>query len=298
MFKNWTQRVKEKFLAPELTLVDAKVFAMLAVIYSDDKAKMDQEMRLFKVLCTFDRRLSDIDVERYIEPFEKHRYNLDTLFEQLAESIFDRDRRMDLLASVSLLASIDGYISKEEAQLLDRLAKILRMTLEDIQTVEQQTQFIVKTLNEHHRFEPSATHEGPISVADAKIVVMLLVIYADPQTEKNDRALSLLATLCTLGDQSSNYHFETLQAEYEEYKDQPTELFQILANASLSVGEKLDLLTSAYLFAQIDEGLSKVASRTILRLANALKISTETKQTAKANAQSLVDTMKELRILA
>ena len=147
-FKNLVGRVKEQFASPELSLADAKVLAMLAVIYADQKTSTARELGLLHALCSFDQRLVGLDLETAKKRFDTYGGDLHLLFDKLAESILEPSARMDIYASAFLLASIDGVVSGEELQMLDRLNKTLRMTLEETQMVHEHSRFVIDTLKE------------------------------------------------------------------------------------------------------------------------------------------------------
>ncbi len=298
IFKQFKQ-FKQNVFSKELTFPEAKVLAMVAVIYSDEKTDLKREMGLLEALCAFDKRLFGMDIPSYIQGFQSYQNNLDTLFGKLEESIDIRDDKMDLLSSAYLLASIDGSVSKEETQILNRLGTSLRLTLEDINTVKEHTEHITKTLSTNHRIGggKQTVDSDQISLAEAKILAMLAVIHSDGKQE-DGRELSLLATLCSFGNESGDLDLEFIQKRFQEYQNNLDPLLHILSDLKIEQEAQIDLLSSAFLLAGIDSDISKEEARTLVRLSEAFNLNDEAIETAKNRAQALIDTMKELRVLS
>lgn len=298
-FKKFVKKLKKNFSFKELTLPEAKVLAMLTVIYADEKTDMHREMGLLKAFCVFDSSLIDIDIATYIEHFNQYKENRDSLFKKLAESIHDRDEKMDLLSSAYLLASIDGSISKAEKQILHRLGNTLRMSLEDINTVEEHSEFITRTLNESHRIDkiPSAASSANLSPGEAKVLAILAVIYADEKQEV-ERELSILEAMFSFDREGNEVDLASIQAQFQEYQSNPGSLFEAFSNLEMEHEKRTELLSSAYVIADIDGQTSPQETAVLERLASAFRLNQEDTQKAQAHSQTLISTMKELRLLS
>ncbi len=297
--KGILQKVKERFWTSTMDVAEAKILAMLSVIYSDDKNDIEREIGLLKALCSFDARLIDINLENQIEEFKQYGGNLDHLFNNLAEAILGRDDRIDLLSSAYLLASIDGHISKEETQLLHRLANTLRMTLEEINTVREHSQYIADTLNANHIAEEGSTDSSEVSLPlnEAKVLAMLSVIRSDHKTATN-REMGLLTALCSFDKRLIAVDLKTAQEHFERYQNNLDALFLLLSETVLERSGRLELLSSAFLLARIDGQISYAEQQVLDRLAKALHMTSEDIESIESHSQTLVDTMKELRVLA
>ncbi|MBF0286752.1 MAG: TerB family tellurite resistance protein [SAR324 cluster bacterium] len=298
-FKKMVDRFKENVLAPELTFSDAKVLAMLAVIHSDEKDEMKREMGLMEALCAFDQRLAGIAIPDYVKQFTEYGKDLDFLFEKLEDSMLSRDDKMDLLASVYLLASIDGYISKEETQILHRLAKTLRMTLEDIQTVEEHSKYITDTLNKYHLLDHETVESSSteISLSKARILAMLAVIHSDEKSDVS-RELGLMRALYSFDRSGEKLDFQEIQSSFEEYANNMDRLFQVLLTSITEKSAKFDVFSSAFLLAAIDGDISDREIQFMDRLADTLNLTDDEVVKIRHHSHSLIATMKELRILS
>ncbi|MBF0277982.1 MAG: TerB family tellurite resistance protein [SAR324 cluster bacterium] len=294
--KKIVKQFKQSFLSEELSLPEAKILAMLAVIYSDEKVDMSREMGLLEALCAFDHRLAGFEPSKYIQQFREYENNLDDLFEKLAESIHARDDKMDLLSSAYLLASIDGYISKEETQILHRLGNTLRMTLEDINTVTEHSEYVTNTLRSSHRVGEGhqETKSNRVSLPEAKILAMLAVINSDEKKEVN-RELSLLAALCSF---DADLDLELIHVRFQEFQNNLDHLLEILSDLKIEKTARIDLLSSAFLLAGIDGEISNKETEILERLAGVFDLTQDDILTAKSRSHSLIDTMKELRVLS
>lgn len=141
-------KVKQSMKQREISVAEAKVMAMLAVVRSDQKSDDTREMGMMNAICSFDKRLENCNFSQIQDQFEAFQGNLESLFETLANHIHDRANRLDLFASAWLLAAVDGHVTDQESQVLDNLSKALRMQLEEIDMVKERTAFIIDTMKE------------------------------------------------------------------------------------------------------------------------------------------------------
>ena len=145
---NWINKIKESLQTPVMTIGNAKILALLAIIHCDDKANIDREMQLFDALCVLDDRVDTSNMHNLKETFSEFEETIDELFLYISENLLERHSKINLLASAYLIASIDEYVSNKENKLLVKMGQILQLTLEEINMVLEHTAYVVECFNE------------------------------------------------------------------------------------------------------------------------------------------------------
>ena len=293
---NWLHQLKNYFRLPIMTLGNAKILTMLAIIYSDDKASIEREMQLLDALCTLDDNVHQKDMEHLMVTF--HSLEQEHLFFYIAEYITDRNSKINLMASAYLIASIDEYISNHEQKLLVKIGQILQLTLEDINMVLEHTAYAVKCFNEWFFLDVSTSlSEQDVEFPEVITRALLKVIYADDPSDIPNK-MDLMQAIFSFDPRLSNVNIQEIHSKFNQKQDfgiqqVVDEISQVITDQE---GQER-FISYCFLISLVDGSLSEAEIALIQALSQSFRFSEEKATQLQQRTQQLISTLQELQIL-